>query len=97
VSPQRNGEERRVDEWRADKQGNTLITASLDNIARTFSYPQNEYTGYVTRSASVPIRWVSLDKKGERVAVCSEYVPFLPPSSFDSRSELGIYTCHEEY
>ena len=62
-------------DWReTNKQGNTLITASLDNIARTFSYPQNEYTGYVTRSASVPIRWVSLDKKGERVAVCSEYV-----------------------
>jgi chromosome transmission fidelity protein 4 len=59
----------------ADTQGNTLITASLDNIARTFSYPGNEYTGYVTRSSSVPIRWVSMDKKGERVAVCSEYVP----------------------
>jgi chromosome transmission fidelity protein 4 len=82
----------------ADKQGNTLITASLDNIARTFSYPQNEYTGYVTRSASVPIRWVSLDKKGERVAVCSEYVLFLPPPpSSECRSELRIYTCHEEY
>jgi hypothetical protein len=75
----------------ANKQGNTLITASLDNIARTFSYPQNEYTGYVTRSASVPIRWVSLDKKGERVAVCSEYV--LPPSS----SIFGIYQIRELY
>lgn len=58
-----------------------MITASLDNIARTFSYPQNEYTGYVTRSASVPIRWVSLDKKGERVAVCSEYVLLVPSPS----------------
>ena len=28
----------------------------------------------MTRSSSVPIRWVGMDKKGERVAVCSEYV-----------------------
>jgi hypothetical protein len=96
---ERKGEESRGDEWRADKQGNTLITASLDNIARTFSYPQNEYTGYVTRSASVPIRWVSLDKQGERVAVCSEYVPFLPPPPplSECRSELRIYTYREVY
>jgi chromosome transmission fidelity protein 4 len=60
----------RVD--RAKMQGSNLITASLDNIARTFSYPGNEYTGYVTRSSGVPIRWVSMDKTGERVAVCSE-------------------------
>ncbi|WWC86877.1 uncharacterized protein L201_001756 [Kwoniella dendrophila CBS 6074] len=49
-----------------------LITASEDNIARIFSYPQNEFTGFLTRSSGVPIRWVSVDNLGERVAVCSD-------------------------
>lgn len=49
-----------------------LISASLDNIARLFSYPQNDFEGYVTRSPGVPIRWVQVDQQGERVAVCSE-------------------------
>ena len=53
-------------------QSTALITASEDNISRIFSYPQNEFRGYLTRSAAVPIRWVSVDKKGERVAVVSE-------------------------
>ncbi|WWD07638.1 hypothetical protein V865_005739 [Kwoniella europaea PYCC6329] len=51
---------------------NNLITASEDNIARIFSYPQNEFTGFLTRSSGVPIRWVSVDNAGERVAVCSD-------------------------
>ncbi|WRT64744.1 uncharacterized protein IL334_001678 [Kwoniella shivajii] len=49
-----------------------LITASEDNIARIFSYPQNEFEGFLTRSSGVPIRWVSVDNSGERVAVCSD-------------------------
>ncbi|WWC59498.1 uncharacterized protein I303_102054 [Kwoniella dejecticola CBS 10117] len=49
-----------------------LITASEDNIARIFSYPENEFTGFLTRSSGVPIRWVSVDSSGERVAVCSD-------------------------
>ncbi|WVR04655.1 hypothetical protein IAU60_001666 [Kwoniella sp. DSM 27419] len=49
-----------------------LITASEDNIVRLFSYPQNEFSGFLTRSSGVPIRWVSVDKAGERVAVCSD-------------------------
>ncbi|ORY30355.1 hypothetical protein BCR39DRAFT_529347 [Naematelia encephala] len=49
-----------------------LITASLDNIARHFSYPANQFEGFITRSSGVPIRWVSVDKAGERVAVCSD-------------------------
>ncbi|WVQ98084.1 hypothetical protein IAU59_005206 [Kwoniella sp. CBS 9459] len=49
-----------------------LITASEDNIARIFSYPQNEFEGFLTRSSGVPIRWVSVDNVGERVAVCSD-------------------------
>ncbi|OCF45863.1 chromosome transmission fidelity protein 4 [Kwoniella heveanensis CBS 569] len=49
-----------------------LITASEDNIARIFSYPQNEFEGFLTRSSGVPIRWVSVDNAGERVAVCSD-------------------------
>ncbi|ORX33917.1 hypothetical protein BD324DRAFT_584077 [Kockovaella imperatae] len=49
-----------------------LVTASLDNIARVFSYPQNDFEGYITRSSGVPIRWVSIDPKGERVAVCGD-------------------------
>lgn len=49
-----------------------LITASVDNIARIFTYPDNEFSGYLTRSSGVPIRWVSIDPQGERVAVCSE-------------------------
>nr|XP_019008454.1 chromosome transmission fidelity protein 4 [Kwoniella pini CBS 10737]OCF47235.1 chromosome transmission fidelity protein 4 [Kwoniella pini CBS 10737] len=49
-----------------------LITASEDNIARIFSYPENEFTGFLTRSSGVPIRWVSVDNSGERVAVCSD-------------------------
>jgi len=82
--------EKAGEDWReTNKQGNTLITASLDNIARTFSYPQNEYTGYVTRSASVPIRWVSLDKKGERVAVCSEYVLLVYFSFFKQKTYIS--------
>ncbi|KAL1411681.1 DNA polymerase alpha accessory factor Mcl1 [Vanrija albida] len=49
-----------------------LITASVDNIARIFTYPDNEFSGYLTRSSGVPIRWVSIDPQGERVAVCSD-------------------------
>lgn len=58
----------------AHAQANNLFTGSVDNIARIFSYPQNEYTGFLTRSSGVPIRWVSVDSAGERVAVCAEYV-----------------------
>jgi chromosome transmission fidelity protein 4 len=53
-------------------QSSNLVTGSKDNIARIFSYPANEFEGFVTRSSGVPIRWVSVDKAGERVAVCSE-------------------------
>ncbi|EIW71228.1 hypothetical protein TREMEDRAFT_28047 [Tremella mesenterica DSM 1558] len=49
-----------------------LVTGSVDNIARYFSYPQNEFQGYITRSSGVAIRWVAMDKAGERVAVCSD-------------------------
>ncbi|KAK4685805.1 chromosome transmission fidelity protein 4, partial [Tremellales sp. Uapishka_1] len=49
-----------------------LITGSTDNIVRQFSYPENDFQGFVTRSAGIPIRWVSVDKQGERVAVCSD-------------------------
>nr|XP_031860604.1 uncharacterized protein CI109_003935 [Kwoniella shandongensis]KAA5527676.1 hypothetical protein CI109_003935 [Kwoniella shandongensis] len=49
-----------------------LISASVDNIVRLFSYPENEFDGFLTRSSGVPIRWVSVDKAGERVAVCSD-------------------------
>lgn len=49
-----------------------LITASADNVARLFTYPANEFEGYVTRSPGVAIRWVAMDQKGEQVAVCSE-------------------------
>ncbi|KAK8847432.1 hypothetical protein IAR55_005290 [Kwoniella newhampshirensis] len=49
-----------------------LISASVDNIVRLFSYPENEFEGFLTRSSGVPIRWVSVDQAGERVAVCSD-------------------------
>ncbi|KAE8539030.1 hypothetical protein D1P53_005400 [Cryptococcus gattii VGV] len=49
-----------------------LVTGCVDNIVRQFSYPENKFTGFVTRSSGVPIRWLSLDKAGERVAVCSD-------------------------
>ncbi|MGG6495049.1 UNVERIFIED_CONTAM: hypothetical protein NY603_19160, partial [Bacteroidetes bacterium 56_B9] len=55
-------------------QSSNLITASEDNISRIFSYPQNQFQGFLTRATAVPIRWVSVDKKGERVAVVSECV-----------------------
>lgn len=48
------------------------MTGSTDNITRSFSYPDNQYKGFITRSSGVPVRWVSLDARGERVAVCSE-------------------------
>lgn len=54
------------------RKGSYLVTASLDNIARYFSYPENQFMGYVTRSSGLPIRWVSIEKKGDRVAVCGE-------------------------
>lgn len=49
-----------------------LVTASADNIARLFTYPRNEFEGYVTRSPGVAIRWVAMDQAGEQVAVCGE-------------------------
>ncbi|TYJ56899.1 hypothetical protein B9479_002344 [Cryptococcus floricola] len=49
-----------------------LITGSVDNIVRHYSYPQNEFLGFVTRSSGVPIRFLDVDKAGERVAVCSD-------------------------
>jgi chromosome transmission fidelity protein 4 len=49
-----------------------LVTASVDNVVRRFTFPGNEHDGFITRSAGVPIRWVSVDRAGERVAVCSE-------------------------
>ncbi|OWZ76111.1 chromosome transmission fidelity protein 4 [Cryptococcus neoformans Tu401-1] len=49
-----------------------LVTGCVDNIVRQFSYPENKFTGFVTRSSGVPIRWLSVDKDGERVAVCSD-------------------------
>lgn len=55
-------------------QKDELVTGCVDNIVRQFSYPENKFTGFVTRSSGVPIRWLSVDKAGERVAVCSEYV-----------------------
>nr|ODN89447.1 chromosome transmission fidelity protein 4 [Cryptococcus depauperatus CBS 7841] len=51
---------------------NDFISGSVDNIVRRFSYPQNKFTGFITRSSGVPIRWLSIDKTGERVAVCSD-------------------------
>lgn len=47
-----------------------LITGCLDNIARAFR--GNDFDGYITRSAGVPVRWVQVDEAGQRVAVCSE-------------------------
>jgi chromosome transmission fidelity protein 4 len=53
-------------------QSNHLMTASKDSTAQMFSHPGDELEGYLSRSAGVPIRWVSVDKKGERVAICGE-------------------------
>jgi chromosome transmission fidelity protein 4 len=47
-----------------------LVTASVDNIVRRFV--GTEPDGFVTRASGVPVRWVSFDKAGERLAVCSE-------------------------
>lgn len=49
-----------------------LVTASVDNIARRFTFPGNEHDGFVTRSPGVAVRWVQIDKAGERVVVCGE-------------------------
>lgn len=49
-----------------------LVTGSGDSIARKFTCPDNVFDGFVTRSAGVIIRWVSMDYAGERVAVCAE-------------------------
>ncbi|WVQ83266.1 hypothetical protein IAT38_005405 [Cryptococcus sp. DSM 104549] len=49
-----------------------LVTGCVDNIVRLYSYPRNEFDGFVTRTGGVPVRWVSLDKAGERVAICSD-------------------------
>ncbi len=47
-----------------------LITACLDAVARAFR--GKELDGYIMRASGVPLRWVQVDAKGSRVAVCSE-------------------------
>ncbi|BEJ14934.1 hypothetical protein CspHIS471_0407010 [Cutaneotrichosporon sp. HIS471] len=47
-----------------------LITACLDAVARAFR--GKELDGYIMRASGVPLRWVQVDAKGERVAVCSD-------------------------
>lgn len=48
------------------------MTACKDAAARIYSHPGDEFEGFLSRSAGVPIRWVSVDKQGERVAICGE-------------------------
>ncbi|KLT43277.1 WD40 repeat-like protein [Cutaneotrichosporon oleaginosum] len=47
-----------------------LVTACLDAVARAFR--GKELDGYIMRASGVPLRWVQVDAKGSRVAVCSD-------------------------
>lgn len=49
-----------------------MITGCEDGTTRRFSYPANEFEGNVSRSSGVSVRWLSVDRTGEKVAVCSD-------------------------
>jgi hypothetical protein len=54
------------------RQEDRLLTGSVDGKVRSFTYPENQFDAFITSAGAVPIRWLTIDKAGERVAVCSE-------------------------
>jgi len=50
----------------------TTVTGCEDGTTRSFDYPANEFAGNLARSSGVAVRWLAIDKAGEKVALCSE-------------------------
>ncbi len=78
-------------------QPSRLLTGSADGKVRSFSYPENAFDGFVTSAGAVPIRWIAVDRAGERLVVVSECVGAFPPSHSTltpQNSELIIKVVH---